>query len=202
MPATLSPALERVLFSGPPVMLRDRFNRGDSATSIGAAETGQAWANTTGTWGISGGAAYSASDANGDLALVDCGLVDGVFQADITADFSTWRLPSLMFRATDANNWLRVYLFNGNIFLGYISGGSGSDLANVAMTTTNGQTYRVRVEAFGTAVRVYVDGVLKITFTLSSSAAALAGTKTGIRISKNNAPTFAARLDNLTVRRA
>ena len=60
----------------------DAFDRADSISTLGVAETGQEWITPSGVWGISSGRAYLLSDAPG-VALLPVGLTDVTVAADV-----------------------------------------------------------------------------------------------------------------------
>lgn len=68
----------------------DRFDRPD-ATTLGAADTGQAWTAVTGTWGISGGrATLTAKPSSTAMAAVRTDLTDARIFADIYPAGGDW----------------------------------------------------------------------------------------------------------------
>lgn len=186
-------------------IVRDRFNRADSAVALGSAETGQAWTANTGTWGISSNRAYSASDAEGDLATLDSGLVDGKFESIVNGsnDMVNYRVPRLVFRGnSDASEWLGVSLFGTTLYLTKLDGALIETLASLVVNPADATDYLLRAECSGNQVDVYQDGVLRIQHTLAGGDTKYAGagyTRVGLRLSKGGTPTAAARWDNLRV---
>lgn len=76
--------------------VRDSFERPDSTTELGAAETGQGWTAETGVWGISDGAAYvSTPNQEGgkrSVAVVDLGGANGSVEATARGMAPGWGL--------------------------------------------------------------------------------------------------------------
>jgi hypothetical protein len=79
-------------------------------------------------------------------------------------------------------------------------GGSASMLDTAAQTLTVGATYRLRLDMFGTAIRMYVDGVLVCSATDASiTAAGRAGIQLGLPSSPATTDTTGMHLDNFRV---
>lgn len=73
------------------------------------------------------------------------------------------RWASLMTRYQDTQNYYYVALRNTNVLrLARRVGNSFTTLASTSMPVTAGRSYRIRLEAVGTWLRVYVDGVLRL----------------------------------------
>jgi hypothetical protein len=107
---------------------------------------------------------------------------DGTFEIYVTANYNGGQAPNLVFSFTDSNNYLLVALFSNQILLQSNIAGVNAGLATVGFTLVNAQTYRITATRLGQAITVYIDGVVKATFTLTSSdAAALPGTRAGMR---------------------
>lgn len=101
--SSLSAASARVfgLLSALVIRIQDTFNRTDSPSSLGNATTGQAWANTRGTWGISSNAATSSNAGSTyPLASIPVGKPNNTVSANITNGG-----PGVAFWVTDANSW-------------------------------------------------------------------------------------------------
>lgn len=82
------------------ITVTDSFDRADSATSLGNADTGQTWVAYGGTVGISSGKAYAVT-AGTVVAAIPCAFADG----KVTITVSTAGTdPSLTVRVTDQNN--------------------------------------------------------------------------------------------------
>lgn len=119
----------------------DSFDRADSATSLGVADSGQPWVAQRGTWGISGGAAYIAVVASAnDSAVIDSGLSDCTVQTKIAAVGGS---QGLAVRATDADNAITTNLTG----LYRRTAGANTLLASFSTAFVAGDTMRIRCEA-------------------------------------------------------
>jgi hypothetical protein len=155
----------------------DSFNRANSTTTLGNTDTGQVWTAVTGTWGITSNTAYPVTNTLGDLATFDSGLFNGTFGLSVTAGFT--QAGGLVFRGSDVNNYLLVQCFGSTLELYKRDNGVFTSLAraNAASGTI------ITVTANGPLIVVQVDGVTKITYTLSTSDFAKYGlfTRVGMR---------------------
>lgn len=180
-------------------VLADSFTRPDNASSMGVTEIGGATWTTTSTWTITGKKAAPLSGASGNV-FAECGLSDIDATAVITY---TGSAVGLLFRASDDANRLGAFLdgSGGGAILYKADVGATSALSTTAMTLTSGVDYVVRVVAKGDQVRIYVDGVLKVSHTLSSANQTKYGvfTKVGFR---NTGTNTTARWDSINVRAA
>jgi hypothetical protein len=87
------------------IAARDLFDRADSTTTLGTADTGQVWQVLAGTWGISAGRAYSAVATANGAAVIDCGNADGVYIVTLATKGTA---PRIILRAIDASNYLFI----------------------------------------------------------------------------------------------
>lgn len=185
------------------ILLKDSFNRADIPNSLGAAETGQMWVGNVGTWGVINNKAYSSSDINQDFVSVDLGVSNFSYGCVISFDttsISIYRLMHIVFRTLDVNNHLLVEVFNGFIRLYRCVSGSYTLLSQTPMTTTSNTDYALTISCTGNNIGVYVNGGLKINYTLSGGDTSFSTyTKIGARMIKAGAPTNPARLDNVIV---
>lgn len=169
--------------------ITDTFTRADSAVSLGNADTGQAWTNERGTWGISGNAMYNPVSGAPGACTIDLGSTDGYVQATLTATGAS----------TEFGFWFRWTDFNNTYFVDAVPGGKYQFFKRVAgaQTTLATGTHNcalndvTRVSFVGTSIRVTVNGVSDITVTDSAISA---GTRVGIR----NGAQVASRYDNFS----
>lgn len=89
--------------SGSTIYVSDTFTRADSSSSLGTADTGQAWTALAGTWGISSNKAYKVTASAQGYAVIDslhadCTVAVTVSGASMTAG------GGVTFRASDASN--------------------------------------------------------------------------------------------------
>jgi hypothetical protein len=87
------------------IAARDLFDRADSSTTLGSADTGQAWQVLAGTWGIAANQAYSAVATANGAAVIDCGTPDGVYIVTLATKGTA---PRIILRAIDASNYLYI----------------------------------------------------------------------------------------------
>jgi hypothetical protein len=181
--------------SAPAPTILDSFNRGDSTTSLGTTETGQAWRNdNSSVWGVSGGKAYIATaGATGgqSYADVECGT------ADVTVSFVITGLLSggIAFRhnLTNLNGYVLVINNNGSLQIYRSAGAYGAETY-----TTIGQSTalavlgdKVSITASGSTLQGKINDVTVVTATDA--------TYTGTRHGLYNFGVNAGRLDNFTV---
>lgn len=191
--------------------LADTYDRADSAVSLGNSEGPgtPAWAAQAGTWGISSLKAYLASaTATASAVLTSTGLVDGIVQSDITLSPTPNRaLTGLIFRDVDNNNYLVYQLTKtatvDGIALYKRSGGTFTLLASQGgLGFVNGSTYIARAEFYGGTIRMYVNGVLRLTHILSAPDLATYGNNLKYGIFKDVGAAVddgGSRFDNFTV---
>ncbi len=149
----------------------DDFNRADNASSLGTpSDGGGAWSALAGTWGVSSNQGYTASSAAAQCAVLEASAADGEVQVTVSG------AGAVVFRATDASNYLVVF-YGGGYFLFYRRD-AGSDVSIATWTggVLNGDT--VKVTFAGAAVEGFVNGSSRGT---SSSSFNQAATKHGIR---------------------
>ena len=163
----------------------DSFNRANDALSLGTSDSEHVWTALTGTWGINNNQATSSG--NGAFAVIDSGISDGVVRVTFTVVSGS----SLGYRVQDATNGLYV-----NAGAGYaiykLNAGAGSFPAADATVPANGDVVEVRMS--GSAALVYVNGVLRISY---SDAFLASATKQGLG---NVGGTNTARWDGFSVR--
>lgn len=137
----------------------DAFTRADSSTSIGTADTGQSWTNSTGTWGIKTNQAYLATAAvsGANLATITGGSADGFIQ--FTIDGTPADNMGGAFRAVDVSNHWRVARAASFGTWNIYKRVSGTDtlVANTGNTATAAGTI-VRVEFVGSTIWTFFNG--------------------------------------------
>lgn len=187
--------------------LKDRFDRADSATSIGGE-----WTVTAGTWGLTGERGYSVSDADADFITYDAELEDGMVSCIIrgTLNHATvYRVPILAFRiredylgAIDTTNCLLVEVRNALVDLRKVDDGTESSLTTAAATTSDGVDYVPRVRFEGPIVTVWLDDVEVIRYELTGlNLKYLDFPRVGVRWDKGGSPATAARIDDFRAHR-
>lgn len=154
----------------PTPLASDSFDRSDSSSlgstnGAGVEETGGsglAWADLTGDPQIASNA-FCASGSADTAATVDLGKSDVVLCATLTARASG---PGIVFRAVDANNYWRAAIDGSNIKIWERTGGSWTERASAAASTSNGTDYFAVLALEGTSIRFTVGNVM-VTYTSS-----------------------------------
>lgn len=136
--------------------------------------TFQTWVSESGEWArVDTGTTrvYRQSDLSGDARLLRTGagnglgtLGDQIVQADLrpTAFSGSDRWVGLIARYRDSGNYHYVTLrSSGSLQIRRLVDGSIQTLATVPFTVQPNVSYRVRFEAIGTRLRVYVNGTLR-----------------------------------------
>lgn len=154
----------------------DSFNRPDSPTNMGAADTGQVWNPMNGTWGVvSGLAARSTTSATSTkqmLTVVESGLAD----CEVTVVNKTVSTENrLAFRCVDPDNHYHVKVQPGKYELRKVVGGTMTSLGNYTYTAVDGDIINVVLN--GQSITVFINDVQAMTVNDSSF---LTATKHGL----------------------
>lgn len=154
-------------------IIKDGFNRANSTTSLGNAETGQAWQNAKGVWGIQNNRAYSVSGCPAPgYGVIDSGLSDGVLEVSLPVNGQDVRIP---FRFLDLTNYLILENQGATYALKQFKDGGFSTLATSSGAAPQNND-RIRIQMIGPDITVSVNGVVAIT----KSVTGFSGTKYGI----------------------
>lgn len=150
-----------ILLDPPTVLLRDSFGRADSASSLGSAETGQAWTAIAGTWGVSSGKAYQAVADGGSRGLVVAQTTrgDALIRGVVTASFA-----GLAFRGNGSNRLCLIYATDGALY----KMDAGGTVTQLATGSAPSLTAEMSARYSGTSIRCYVNGVETIAHTLAA----------------------------------
>ena len=170
------------------LIVLDKFDRADSTSSLGKADTGQSWQAISGTWGISSNRAYVTADGTDMFAILDAGISDGEVSVLIsgTVDYDA----RLSFRIADVNNWFIVDYGAGCFRLVRKLNGAYTELASY--TAIRPSQFEVKAVLDGQLIKIFIDGVQRMSVTDSNHQTV---TKHGIGGEKSS-----ARLDDFTVR--
>ena len=159
----------------------DSFTRADNPSTLGNAETGQAWQVGGGTWGVIGGKAYCSASDGINNAYIDVGTAD--FAATVT--FSTVTIPrsALYVRGNK-------YVIANSASTGYRYqiGPAAADIPGPVIPA-NGDV--IKFQCQGLNYKIWINGVLKVDQT------GTAGSDTTARISSNYSTL--SRYDDFTV---
>jgi hypothetical protein len=137
----------------------------DSPNNLINAETGQRWTPLVGTWGVRRYQAYmSAPAGDGNCAAVlDAGLSDARISVQLNDASGGGGTEGLVFRATDANNFLFARGFNTSIQLFKKQAGALVQLGSFAGGIADGDV--LSVELIGPGIVVRQNGVARINVT-------------------------------------
>lgn len=184
-----------LLAASGPAGVSDTFDRADSSSSLGATDGGSlsplTWTAQSGTWGISSNTAYLVSATSQAVATVDTGLADVDVAFDVTMQSGS--NVGIVCRLIDDNNYLMcAWHFGTTLELYKRDTGSFTTLTSAGQSWVNGTTYRLRMTVAGDQVKVYLDGVEKITHTLSAGDLSKYGAATshGLRAETDNSSRF------------
>lgn len=182
----------KVATSGPAVS--DTFNRADSTTTMGNADTGQPWVPLAGTWGIDANRAYSVDAATDDRQVaVDAANADATVEVDM-AVLDAIGGGGLLFRAVDANNyWL--FVAEPEIPRWVLYKRVSGTYTLVASFAQAGATGRLLVTASGSAITCKLDGATLMSVTDTAHQTA---TRHGLRVYRFGSAS-ANRFDNFKV---
>jgi hypothetical protein len=196
-----------LIMAGPAVNSADTYTRADSASTIGAIETGNPYSILQGTFGIAGNKGYSVSDANLDRIFTTTGHNDGTFALTLNgqcAGATNVRIPYPIFRAFSVNGvtyYLYVQLYNGTVYLSKFDPNGVKVIASAAVATPDSTNLAVIVTYNGPLISVSVGGSTVLSYTLSIDEspyyANAAATQIGIGWLKLGSPSTAATFDGL-----
>ncbi|MFF9687513.1 family 43 glycosylhydrolase [Streptomyces sp. NPDC014623] len=154
--------------------------------------------------------AYSATSSSGGLSLQDTNFSDLVYEADVTLRHGRSE-SGLAFRVTrpgtGAEGFHGYYadLTAKGLVLGKATGDGRTPLATARLAGAAGKTHRVKVEAIGPSLKVYVDDMAKPK--ISTTDTAFASGSNGLHTTGLSPKTGAAapgkplaRFDNVSVR--
>lgn len=173
------------------LLVRDGFNRPDSNTALGRAETGQVWtvgnagdAATLPTFGLSGGKAIEvgAGTQNDGHAWVDAGASDGIrISCDVGVATAASALNAgILFRRQDATNYLCLRLANSADTIAIFRNLATvrSTVKSQAFATVDGQVVHLDILLQGPLITVLANGAFQ--FTHSDANFMATGTKHGL----------------------
>jgi hypothetical protein len=177
------------------VVVSDTFTRADSATSLGTADTGQAWTLVgTNIFGISSGQVYSPNATENERAFVDAGVSDCTVEVKIAALAAGGSCGLFLRSAADGAtgfNLSPVALFR------YTAPSTNTLLASWTALVA-GDTMRVKMS--GSTLTVYRDSGSTGTFVQVAQvtdATNQTATRHGLRSTSNSG--LANRMDNFKV---
>lgn len=178
-------------------LLSDTFTRDNGA--IGTAETGGAW--TVDAGGANVATNQMAPTANPTLVSLNAGNLSMTAKVAAMSTNYANASPGLSVRGIDTDNLLLAELFNGAVNFYKRVTGTYTLFATVAMTLTNSQTYTIMAACVGNLIVVSVDGVQRLSYTLTGDDITLFSGATATRAGMRVAGTLGtnARFDNFSV---
>ncbi len=159
-----------------PISVSDDFNRADSSN------LGPNWREVYGDWAISGNALVRTG-----LATVLYNFFPSSPDYSVTADLenssATDDSPVMMIRYTDINHHYEAFPSNGALYLFKYDSGY-TLLASTPVETAANTYYTYKLQAQGSTISVYQNGILKLTATDNSiTGAGQAGFRSGSSVS-------------------
>lgn len=137
-------------------VITDSFNRANSSSTLGSADTGELWTAHAGTWGISSNRAYVAAASGGvDLATLNANTANGTVGVRL---YGYYPFARLVFRFSDVNNYLYYTDAAGIHTVRKVVGGTDSLVGTLAaFTYTDGDLIQVALN--GSSIAVLATGV-------------------------------------------
>lgn len=187
-------------------LAQDSFDRSDSSTTLGTSTSGHTWTAVTGTWGISSNEAYSVSDTDGDMAVLPALSVnDYIVSCSMKGDpwGVNYRKAYIVFKYIDATNFWVASTTDNALQLDKVDAGTKTTvgLYGFGANVPDDTYFSVKAACVGNQINVYVDGTLRITYTMTTGENTKYGTAkiVGIRMLKAASPTFNARWNDFLV---
>lgn len=139
------------------------FNQADTTNYTGSADTGQAWDKSycpTAVWGIRNGKLYLVSNTSGSPELL---INDGHVSKRISLDITFSAIVDVVFRLSDATSYFYILVQSTAIKLYKKISGATTQLGIKTVALTAGNSYTLTAEDTGSAISVYLGGVLQFT---------------------------------------
>ncbi|MGW0788593.1 family 43 glycosylhydrolase [Streptomyces sp. NPDC002911] len=154
--------------------------------------------------------AYSAASAAGGLSLQDTNFSDLIYEADVTLRHGRSE-AGLAFRVTQPGTGTEGFhgyyadLTPNGLVLGKATGDKRTPLATARLTGAVGKTHRVKIEAIGSSLKVYVDDMAEPK--ISTTDAGFTSGANGVHAARLSSKAGAAapsrplaRFDNVAIR--
>lgn len=133
----------------------DTFTRADGPLAGSSVENGAAtWTADSGSWAISNGRAAPTSGPG--IASVPA-TADGIFDVTLHTLPSGFVHAGLVFRMTDAQNFLKLAVWSDRIRFSRFVNGAETVIGEAGFSAQPNTDYRLRVRANGTAIRLYMN---------------------------------------------
>jgi hypothetical protein len=195
--------------SGVVTLYSDDFNRQNDSSTMGP----QYAISFGGTYGVLNNEGYASTPFDGSVVLATANNGTGDFTAicrmkGALTDGANSSRFNFIFKGQDSQNFLYISPAGGSLSLRKFDTGTGSTIgtpASYTMVNDTYNTYKVVYAAATGAISVYVDGTLRISYTLNTVPADLtkygASTynKIGWRLSNLGTPATQAKLDDISI---
>jgi hypothetical protein len=164
------------------MLARDSFSRADNLTTLGNAESGQAWTPTDSTvWGIESNTAKLVSGAG--RVVVNSVSDNYAVQAKLSTMAAGTNIHRVVFRYIDSSNELFFGKANATQYqLSKRVAGASTSLGLITQTPVSGDV--IRVEVRGNRITAKVNGITIIDVTDSANST---GTKIGLYVGDTTA---------------
>lgn len=140
--------------------VHDGFNRADSASVLGTADSGQPWVAHVGTWGVTGNGAYCSNHGAGAArASIDAAMGNAYGQADMSGVGVIAPFGIIARVSNDGANFL-IFYSDGNLYApsGVVASSSGVTPPAI-----------MAVRASDLLIECFVNGIRVIAHTLTGS---------------------------------
>ena len=172
-------------------IVSDTFNRADSSSSMGTADTGQVWVALQHTWGIDTNRAYDTSASSDGTCYVESSNADCTIQVTLTTFGSK---AGFTFRVQDLNNHYIIRMQSGtnDVVCFRRQGGTYNAQGNNSISApANGDVIKMVLR--GSLAMFFMNGVLKLAFSNSTFSTE---TKHGLHTLSDNT----SRFDTFTIK--
>lgn len=179
-----------ILGGGDDIYVYDSFDRANSATTMGNANTGQTWTPNNGTWGINSNQAYNSGGTAGVGTVIDCLHSNVILTCTLNRNGSGG--PGLIFRQVDTGNYW--YFWSDGVRLVILSVQAGVATIRYDASPASGNSWNVLLACVGDRINLIKPGSFNISLTSSINQS---GTKFGLHITAANT---APRWNNFLIR--
>jgi len=177
------------------------FNRDDSASILGSADTGQPFEILQGIWGVTKGRAYASSGTTA-IAVIETGLNHFKLFCNTKGtivNVGIYAIPGVIFHVLDLTHYLYVRLYNNLIGLLINEGAGPTVLQESPYPCADNAEYVINVTSDKQYITVGVNGVNIFTYDLAGKTGYKYYTKVGMRLGMSVSPAYIATWDDLNV---
>ncbi len=170
-------------------IVSDSFNRANSASGLGTADTGQTWVADAGIIGIQSNQAYMPNTGT-SITTINSNVANVAVQfTDVNAAVDTSLFVGVVVRYTDTSNYFRIVIQQTTLFIQRRQAGTTTTVAQTSITRNANDVYRIEASSAGITAFQNNVSLLSPADTFNNTA-----TKQGIIMS-----TTLARIDNYSV---